>query len=285
MVYYAPQSLPDALGQLAGGDVRIIAGGTDFFPALGEKAAPPKLMDVSRLKELRGISRVENGWRIGAAARWTEIIQADLPPCFDGLKLAAREVGSWQIQNAGTIAGNLCNASPAADGVPPLLSLDAVVELSSTGGVRLLPVADFITGVRRIDLGADELVSAVIVPDQPEGANSHFLKLGARKYLVISIAMVSAVVWLDQHRKIAGARIAVGSCSAVATRLPGLEAALIGHSVAELTDDRDIWTGHLGPLSPISDIRGSGDYRLDSAAELCQRTVLAAMNSKGNARG
>jgi CO/xanthine dehydrogenase FAD-binding subunit len=285
MGYNVPNSLTDALALLAESDVKIIAGGTDFFPALGDQAATANLLDVSRLSELRAITRNKTGWRIGAAARWTEILKADLPACFDGLKLAAREVGSWQIQNSGTVAGNLCNASPAADGVPPLLTLNAQVELSSVNGVRMLPLANFITGVRKIDLRRNEIVTAIFVPDLPENAHSHFLKLGARKYLVISIAMVSSLVWKDAQQRIAGAHVAVGSCSAVALRLPGLEAALLGKTYDELASNTRIWAEHLDVLSPISDIRGSGEFRLDAAQELCKRSVLASLKSEGLSNG
>lgn len=277
MGYSVAETVPEALDILAGGGVRIIAGCTDYFPVLGEGPAPSKVLDVSRLAELRGIRRSGAGWSIGAAVTWSDLIAADLPPAFDALKGAAREVGSVQIQNAGTVAGNLCNASPAADGVPPLLVLDATVELRALGGVRFVPLSEFITGVRRIDLRPDELVYAIHVAAVPTGAQSRFLKLGSRKYLVISIAMVAALVSLDSNRRIGSARVAVGACSAVATRLGGLEAALIGRNAAQLAAQPDIWSRHLDPTSPIGDARGSAAYRLEAAAELCKRAVFGAM--------
>lgn len=219
MGYSAPATLPEALKRLADGDVKVVAGCTDFLPMLGDGQAPPKVLDVSSLPELRGISRTDRGWSIGAATTWTELIRADLPCAFDGLKAAAREVGSIQIQNAGTIVGNLCNASPAADGVPPLLTLDATLELQSVDGRRFVALADFITGVREVDLRPNELVSAIHIPAIPRRAGSCFVKLGSRRYLVISIAMVSALVSLDSAGRIETARVAVGSCSAVAQRL------------------------------------------------------------------
>ena len=155
---------------------------------------------------------------------------APLPGGFDALKAAAREVGSVQIQNRGTVAGNLCNASPAADSVPPLLALDAGVELTSPRGARLMPLADFILGNRRPS-GADEILTAILVPRTIDGPSA-FLKLGARRYLVISIAMVAAALERDGDGAIAEARIAVGSCSAVAQRLPAARARLIGHAAS-----------------------------------------------------
>src|SRR5579871_4233397 len=138
---------------------QILAGGTDFYPALGERPPQGNVVDIAALKELRGISADQNHFRIGGLTTWTEVIRAPLPRCFDALKAAAREVGSVQIQNRGTVAGNLCNASPAADGVPPLLDLDAEVELASAVGTRQLPLAQFIIGNRKTLLRPDEILA------------------------------------------------------------------------------------------------------------------------------
>ena len=257
---------------LAQGDVSIIAGGTDWFPMQGDSPVRCPVLDVTRLAGFRGITRQEGGWRIGAATRWSDVIRADLPPAFDGLKAAAREVGSVQIQNAGTVAGNLCNASPAADGVPPLLTLDARVEMVSKAGTREVPLDRFLLGVRKTALGPGELVSAVIVPETPQGARSAVLKLGARKYLVISITMVAGVISLRDGR-IREARLAVGSCSPVAQRLLGLETAMRGCTVAQALNC--VTPDHLTGLAPISDPRASAAYRLEAVAEACRRVILA----------
>lgn len=283
MGYFAPTSLIEALQVLAQGPVQIVAGGTDFFPGLQNKPPPRELLDLTRISEMQGITRSENGWRIGACARWTDIVNAALPPCFDGLKAAARDVGSVQIQNVGTVAGNLCNASPAADGVPPLLTLDATVELQSATGSRILPLADFITGVRKIALQQGELVVAVHIPNMPTQAQSSFEKLGSRRYLVISIAMVAVVLALDDAGQIETARVAVGSCSPVAQRLPVLEADLIGLDAAQLAGF-EVSSKHLVPLSPIADVRGSAEYRIGAVAELCKRALVAACE-KGRGHG
>jgi CO/xanthine dehydrogenase FAD-binding subunit len=208
---------------------------------------------------------------LGATTTWSELLAADLPPLFDGLKQAARQVGGRQIQNAGTLAGNLCNASPAADGVPPLLALDAEVELASRAATRRLPLAQFITGNRCTALAADELLVAIHVPQPRYEARSAFLKLGARRYLVISIVMASAVL-----ESVAGhvhaARIAVGACSAVAQRLPSLEAALVGARLDAGLLDR-VERAHLSPLRPIDDVRGSAGYRSEAVVTLLRRLL------------
>ena len=168
------------------------------------------------------------GWSIGAATTWSDVLRADLPPLFDALKQAAREVGGVQIQNAGTVAGNLCNASPAADGTPVLMALDAEVVLRSASGERRVAATEFVLGNRRTVCAADELVVAIEVPAHSAGARSIFVKLGGRRYLTISMTMVAVVVDRDPGGAIATARIAVGSCSACAQRLPALERKLVG---------------------------------------------------------
>jgi CO/xanthine dehydrogenase FAD-binding subunit len=273
-MYLRPGTLDEAVAALAAPGGRILAGGTDIFPAAGDQPLAGPIIDISRLAELDGIVRSESEIRIGARTSWSTIIATKLPRCFDALKAAAREVGSVQIQNLGTIAGNLCNASPAADGVPPLLALDAEVELRSRAGTRTLPLSDFIAGNRRTARREDEIVTAVTVPRTIDAGASTFLKLGARRYLVISIAMVAAVVDADAEGRVAQARIAVGSCSAVAQRLTALEQELVG-APAHPGLGALARPEHLAPLSPIDDVRASAAYRLDAALTLVRRALDA----------
>lgn len=274
--YITPETVAEATRALSGRSFTVLAGGTDFFPALRPGTAPSDLLDVRKVGEMKGISQTGDGWRIGGSTTWTEILQCNLPPCFQALKEAAREVGSLQIQNSGTVAGNICNASPAADGVPPLLAMDAVVETASIEGRRLVPLGEFITGVRKIDLPRNSLVIAVHVPGGDERAGSAFEKLGSRKYLVISIAMVAALVKLDREGLIALARVAVGACSPVARRLVALERSLLGKSVPDLHKADFVMPEQLEELTPIGDIRSSAEYRLDAAREICQRAIIRA---------
>lgn len=266
---HSPTDLIGAFDLLDRGPVALIAGGTDWFPSRGEVPLRTPIIDVTRLPGFRGLDRTPTGWRFGAAVTWTQVIRADLPRAFDGLKAAAREVGSVQIQTMGTLAGNICNASPAADGIPPLLTLGAEIELVSRGGARRMALADFVTGARRTALRPGELLAAVHVPDQPPGTVAGFSKLGARRYLVISIAMIAATLRLEAGR-VAEARIAVGACSAVAQRLVGFEADLVGADPADLPK---VSPRHLAGLRPVTDIRGSAEYRLDAVATLIDRLL------------
>ncbi|MBI3371114.1 MAG: FAD binding domain-containing protein [Betaproteobacteria bacterium] len=269
--YARPARLDEALRMLAGGETTILAGGTDFYPA--HASTPPRrdILDISAIRSLRGITEQRGHWRIGATTTWTEVIETGLPPLFDGLKLAAREIGGVQIQNRGTIAGNLCNASPAADGIPPLLALDAQVEIASAGGTRRIALPEFLLDNRRTALARGELATAVIVPKARHAARSHFLKLGTRKYLVISIVIAAATIE-HEHGKLRKARIAVGACSPVARRLPELEAALAGEALGAGLGAKAN-ASQLRRLAPIDDVRASGSYRAEAALTLVRRML------------
>ena len=275
-MFHQPADLGEALAILGRGGCVPLSGGTDVFPALVDRPPVP-LLDLSRIAGLRGVTRDDGHIRFGAATTWTDIVRADLPPAFDALKQAAAQVGSIQIQNRATIGGNLCNASPAADGVPPLLALDAEVELASANGRRVLPLDQFLRGNRSTARAADELLVAVRVPRAIDTARSVFTKLGARKYLVISIVMVAAVVEV-QHGMIRRARVAVGAASIVARRLRALERRLAG--CAATTDFADmIADDDLSDLSPIDDVRATAAYRIDAARELITRTLRQAVDA------
>lgn len=277
MGYHQPGSMDEALALLGDGTPRIVAGCTDFHPSQPMGARCRDILDLTRVEGLRGIDETDEGWRIGATTTWTDAIRAPLPPAFDALKQAARAVGSVQIQNMGTLAGNLCNASPAADGVPPLLALDARVEIASAAGTRRMPLARFITGVRATALEPGEMVTALHIPRAAAEGAGAFLKLGSRRHLVISIAMVAANATVEDGR-IVGLRVAVGSCSPVALRLPALESALTGRAVAEIGAMEAAW---FAALAPLSDVRGSSEYRLASVAELCARAIRMAAGAEG----
>jgi len=272
MNYNRPTELKDALSLIGDGEWSVLSGGTDFYPALGDAPAKGNILDITAIKGMRSIVEDEEYWRIGALSTWTDVINADLPAAFDGLKLAAREIGSVQIQNRATIAGNICNASPAADGLPPLLTLDARVRLSSTCGSRDIALAEFVTGNRATELQRDELLTDILIPKNSTQGAATFIKLGARKYLVISISMVSVRLCIGKNRTIDEAAISVGSCSAVAVRLSRLEAFLKGKiATTALIDQID--AVFLDDLSPIDDVRATGSYRSEASLELVRRAV------------
>jgi CO/xanthine dehydrogenase FAD-binding subunit len=268
-LYAQPTRLDEALDIAARTRPRVLAGGTDLMVGAGPDLAGP-ILDISRIPEIKGIAIEADAVTIGAGVTWSALIAADLPPGFDGLKAAAREVGSVQIQNRATIAGNLCNASPAADGVPPLLTLEAELDIRALSGARRLPLADFIQGNRRTVLREGELVTGIRLPRRLAAGHSCFLKLGSRRYLVISIVSVAALLLIEAGQ-IAAARIAVGACSAAPQRLPALEQAMQGLVVSEIASAID--PAHLAPLSPIDDVRATAGYRRDAALQLVRQTL------------
>ena len=267
--YLRPTELSHALEALAARELTVIAGATDYYPAQVGRRPDHDILDLSAIEMLQGIAADGDFWRIGAMATWRDVLDTDLPSCFAGLKAAARQVGGPQIQNVATVAGNLCNASPAADGVPPLLCLEAEVLLQNQSHSRRLPLSEFILGNRRTALAPGEMLTAILVPKSLEQGRSGFIKLGARSSLVISIVMVAGWLDLDDHGRVREARLSVGACSEVARRLPLLEAALRGQApIPSLVRPE-----HFAHLSPLDDHRGTAAYRLDAAATLTGRLL------------
>jgi xanthine dehydrogenase small subunit len=279
MKYYRPTSLDEALAIRRSEDVTLLAGATDIYPAyVGRKAwgdpTHKDILDLSAVPGLRSIEVGERDIRLGAVVTWGQLSRTSLSSQFDGIRAAAREVGGEQIQNRGTIVGNACTASPAGDGIPNLLALDAVFEIAGAS-TRLVSAQDFFTGYRKVDCRADEIVTSIRIPRRQ--ARSSFAKLGARRYLVISIAMVAAVIETEDEDRITAAGIAVGACSAVAQRLTGLEADLVGLQLADAS--ARVGLEHFASLQPIDDIRASAAYRQDAALTLV-RDVLAGISAR-----
>jgi CO/xanthine dehydrogenase FAD-binding subunit len=275
--YFRPHGLASALDLLSRPGARVLAGGTDLYPGLAGLPSGP-LVDITGLGVLRGLSATSlpgggAGWRLGALTTWADLAAAVLPSGLALLAQAAREVGGPQIQNTGTVGGNLCNASPAADGLPALLALDARVELSARDGTRVLPVEDFVRGNRRTALRDAELLTAILIPSSSPRAWSRFVKLGHRRYLVIAIASVASVFDFDEQDRLSACAVAVGACAPVARRLRTLEArvAMTARRALPARLEQALADDGLRELAPIDDVRGTATYRLDAVAELIRR--------------
>jgi CO/xanthine dehydrogenase FAD-binding subunit len=279
-LFAQPTRLDEALDLAAKYQPRVLAGGTDLMVGAISGLGPEPILDISRIAEIKGIHADGEDIVIGGGTTWSELVAAELPAGLAGLKAAALEVGSVQIQNRGTIAGNLCNASPAADGVPPLLALDAVLDIRSVSGARRLALSEFITGNRRTRLESGELVAAIHVPRRLATGSSAFLKLGSRRFLVISIVAVAVLLVPDGQGRVAEARIAVGACSPVAMRLPALEQALVGQAMAESLAEIAM-PHHVEVLRPIDDIRASAAYRKDAALQVIREALRCCVDGRG----
>lgn len=271
-MFLRPGTLDEALEALAHTHGTILSGGTDIFPAFNGGQLKGPIVDISAVAELKGIRSTPDYFEIGGRITWSELLAARLPRGFDGLRAAARQIGSIQIQNQATMAGNICNASPAADGAAALLALDAEITLASRNGSRTVLLADFVQGNRKTTRRPDEILTAIRVPRRWENAASSFLKLGARRYLVISIVMVAANLVVGPDRRIREASICVGSCSPKAVRLAELENALAGTPMGP-TLPRLLQAEHFSRLSPIDDVRATAVYRQEAAQTLVRRAL------------
>jgi CO/xanthine dehydrogenase FAD-binding subunit len=253
-----PRTLEEALELKAEHPGAVpIQGGTDVMVELNfDRLRPEALLTLGEVAELRG-SRPENGTlRLGAALTYAEAMGGPIAPALPALAEASRTVGSPQIRNRGTIGGNLATASPAGDALPPLLAEEAEVELASVGGVRTLPLAEFLLGPKRNALAADELVTAVRVG--PSGQPQTFMKVGPRNAMVIAVCSLALVVDRDRGEL----RASFGSAGPVAglVRLP--------------LDDRDSLPDAVAAAaSPIDDVRGTADYRRHALRVLSRRAL------------
>ena len=273
-----PATLAEAYGLLAGGPLTPIAGGTDVMVRItGEIGTlPARMLDISRLEALEGISLELGHLVLGARTTYTEIRRSAL--CREHLPAlveAAATIGAAQIQNRGTLGGNIANASPAGDTLPVLLATDALFDLGSHRGERTVPAADFFTAYRETALAPDELILRIRIP-LAGGRETRFRKVGTRRAQAIS-KVVMAVSW-RAHGPAAGwsdVRVALGSVAATPIRAAAAEAALEGaRPNPEAADAAS--EALVGELAPIDDVRSTADYRRVVAARILHRIVRDA---------
>jgi len=250
----SPHSLEEALRLKAElPDAVPIAGGTDVMVAVNfDRLRPPALLDLNRVRELRGWSREDGRLRVGACLTYTEAMQEPLASLAPALAEASRTVGSPQIRNRGTIGGNLGTASPAGDALPPLLVAGADVVAASVRGERVIPLHEFVVGPKRNVLEPDELIVAATLE---AGGAQTFMKVGPRNAMVI--AVVSLALRVDGEL-----RAAFGSAGPVPTlvRAPRDDVAAFPDRVADAA-------------RPIDDIRGTATYRRHALRVLTKRAL------------
>ena len=274
----SPRTLADAYAALAEAPTRPIAGGTDLMVALtGELGPPPdRVLDLWHLDELRGIALDGDGVSLGALTTYTEIRRSAV--CREHLPAlveAAATIGAAQIQNRGTLGGNIANASPAGDTLPVLLALDADIVCGSVRGERSVPAEAFWTGYRTTALALDELVVRVRIP-LALGRETRFRKIGTRRAQSIS-KVVLALSWHDAGRDApwTDVRLGLGSVAPTPIRAHQAEAALEGHPPTPETADRAAET-LAAELNPIDDVRSTAEYRRLVAARVLHRLVREA---------
>jgi xanthine dehydrogenase FAD-binding subunit len=266
-------------------DSRVVAGATDFVPLVGAGKWKPKVaIDISRIEELRGIRYEREGLCIGPLTTHDE---AATSVCIkreaQALAEACLSVADPLIRSRATLGGNLCTSSPAADSVPAMLAMGTELKLASLEGSRRMPLTDFLLGPGKNALRSGEIVERIDLPFPSPGSGSAFIKLGRRRAMAISVTNAAAWVHLEGGI-IAEARIALGSVGPTVLRCRKAEAALRGRSLADLMAlapeggiDEGEWLAIVREdISPIDDIRASGDYRRRVAVPLAQRAVERA---------
>ena len=281
MDFLKPATWPEALAMKAAHpDALPIAGGTDVMVEINfDRARPASIIDLTRIAALDEWGMDGDLLRIGAGVTYTRIIE-ELGDRLPGLAMASRTVGSPQIRNRGTVGGNLGSASPAGDAHPPLLALDALVELASTTGTRRLPVREFYTGPKRNAMREDELIAAFLV--EPKKGPQQFSKVGTRNAMVIAVC--SFAIALDLQRR----RVGTGIGSAAPTPVKAGDAERF---IEGVLDEGGLWENRaevdasamarFGELvaaaaKPIDDVRGTADYRRHALAVLARRSFAWA---------
>jgi CO/xanthine dehydrogenase FAD-binding subunit len=275
--YSSAGSIADALSALSSG-ARPIAGGTDLVVgARGGKAPlPESLVAIHAIDELRGISSAGGGLRMGALVTHAEIVaDATVRDRLTALADASAIVGSHATRHVGTIGGNVMNASPAMETGGPLICFDAVATLRSTSGERELAVAELFAGPGQTTANADELLVAITIPEPASGTGSCYVRLEYRRQMEIAIVGATAVVTMDGDR-VSDARIAITALAPTIHRVPEAEAALVGGDGGEASA-RASADAAAAASRPISDVRGSADYRRAMAAVIARRAITAAL--------
>jgi len=283
---YAAETLDDLHRLLAETGARIIAGGTDVLVQMQRGVfLATCLVDASRVTGLRFITE-EAGWiHIGALTTYADILASPLLcDTAPALVEAAATVGAPQTRSRGTLGGNIANASPAADALPPLLTLNAQVRLASSQGERVLPLSEVLRGPHQTCLRPDEIIHSVSFARLPGPSGAAFLKLGNRDGMAIAVVNVAVALVIATDGRIAEARVALGAVAPTPVRSPHAEAVLVGQRpTADVIEAAA--QAMRADIAPISDVRGSADYRSYAAKHLVGRALRLSVERAGGRSG
>jgi CO/xanthine dehydrogenase FAD-binding subunit len=278
--YEAPQTLQAAIALLAGatGTSRVLAGGTDVIVQMETDLIEPQLLvDIKKIGELRQIVAERGGFRIGAAVPGMEIVNhAGFCQAWPGVVEGVKLIGSIQIKGRATMGGNLCNASPAADSVPPLVAAGAVARIVGNKGVREVPVESIPVAPGKTSLAKDEIVASFFLPPRPAHAGDAYLRFTPRTEMDIAVVGVGISLTLDGRGVCTAARVALGAVAPTVLLVKEASDALIGTSVDDAALDR-LARAASAACRPIDDKRGTKEYRIKVAGVLAKRTALAAL--------
>ena len=279
--YVTPETLPEALQLLNkhGRGAKIISGGTDIVPQLKyEKISPACLINIVKIPELNYIKQDE-ALRIGASTKLGDVKQfLENKPAYACLYDALGSIGKVQVMNMGTLGGNLCTASPAADSAPPLLVLEGRVKLISTRGERTVLLADFFEGPNKTSMKSDEIMSEIQIPAIEKDAGNAFIKIARVAADISKISCAVAVV--RKEGSCTECRIAMGAVAAVPLRIQSAESLLIGRKIDKGLLDRTA-KALSAEIKPLTDVRSNEFYRRQVAQILFKDSFAKAWHRAG----
>lgn len=284
MRYLAPATLEDAMNMLGSdlGECRILAGGTDLLVRMrSSMAEPDSILDIKRINDLRTITAEDGGWRIGAAVSGAEMNEHEgLCADWPGVVEAAGLIGSTQIQGRCTIAGNLCNASPAADSVPAMVAARATARILGPNGHRDVPVEDIPQGPGKTSLAADEFVVSIFLPKQSERGADCYLRFIPRTEMDIAVVGCGLSLQLDSNGTCTQAHVALGAVGPKVIKVGAAEQAMIGSTLDE-TILNAVASACSAAATPIADKRGTVEFRTHVAGVLARRAATIALKRAG----
>jgi carbon-monoxide dehydrogenase medium subunit len=273
--YHRPSTLSEACEALAAGGARLLAGGTDLIPQMREgRREAARVVDLKRLAECTSIEvRADGGLTIGAAVASSIVARHPvIAEHYPALAVAALMIGSHQVQNRASLGGNICNAAPSADAVPPLIVLGAQVEIVSGEGRRVVPLETIFAGPGRTTLAAGELLATIILPAPQANTASHYIRFTPRREMDIAAAGVAARIIRDDAGVIINARIALASVAPTPIRAMAGEQVLSGQRLDDATIEAAAQAA-MGEARPISDTRASAEYRRELVRVLTRRVL------------
>ncbi|MBT3283510.1 xanthine dehydrogenase family protein subunit M [Candidatus Bathyarchaeota archaeon] len=271
--YHSPESVSEALSLLVElENASPVIGGSDLMIAMRNGViAPSHVVDLNEINELNYIKEEAGVIKIGATATHTQVASNLIVAQVHSLVDSVSRIGSPQIRNRGTITGNICNASPAADSAPPLLVHGAEVEIKSLDGSRVIPIADLFTGPKMNCLETGELLTEIRIPVPPAGAASSYKRIGRRKAFTLSVVSSAAYIQMDDET-CTDAKVAFGSVAITPIRVPEAENLLKGSKLDKETikaASKAVYEA----VKPITDVRGTAEYRKDMCPVLMRRAI------------
>ncbi len=280
MRYKAPRTLKSAVSLLAGeqGSAQILAGGTDLLVRMKSGFAEPDLVvDIKRIEGMHAITAENGGWRVGAAVSGAELGEHDgVKAAWPGVVEATELIGSTQVQGRATMAGNLCNASPAADSVPAMIAADAVARVVGPNGTRDVPVGDIATGPGKTSLAKGEIVESIFLPARAARSGDAYLRFIPRTEMDIAVVGVGISLTLDASDTCTAARVSLCAVAATVLLVEDAAATLIGTPVDDAALER-LAAACSAAAKPIDDKRGTIEFRTKVSGVLARRAATIAL--------